>query len=271
MRYLGYLLLIAQCTYVSASSNAWQIQIANMQQGNSACELNSDEFTRLYLEWMSEEPYSLIDGKWQNRARAINFYPLPRGVVSRKLRQYQRSDDKRISLGLSGLQTLGYLLKIGSSDCQLKEGLVSELDRHSAAWLTAKAGLTIEQRYSALVNGIDLNTRVRIASIMEDIDRSPAYVAEGFTLGLDRLALQRSVKELMLLEELLTSGIPYPTLESKRRSTENDMSRILSIESPSKFHLEVLGQRLEEYRQTIEETIGKALGISTGFNALDGD
>lgn len=271
MRYYLTALLVTLANTALATPSTWTQALDSLAQSGQICELRGPQFSDLYLSWMSEEPFALIDSNWQNRARRINFYPLPRGVLSRKLRQYQSASDKQLSVGLSGLQTLGFLIVNEIDDCSLKKHLVQQLQLDTERWDAAKSQLTTKQQYLALVNGIEVNTRVRVLTISEGLVQNPAYVAEGFVAGLESQAFLESMNALMNLEQSLSGGIPYPKLDDQRSRIRDDITHTLAKKHLTAFHMEVLSQRINEYRTTIEETIGNSLGLTTGFNSLDGD
>lgn len=241
------------------------------KQLTTSCPLSEEDFRELYLAWLPEEPYGLIDREWQADARSISFYPLPRGVLSRQLKRYKLNPKMNLQVGVKGLQTLGYLTATKQIDCSLQHQIIDALKRDTQAWLSKTATLTTEQKYFALLNGLELNLINRAEQIVLSIQASPAYRPEAFLDGLERDALYYSIVSLTALEKSLSLGIPFERLDRQRTSLLKDTERYAFHKKLTAFHIEVLRQRIEDYETAIKETLGIALGLSIGFNALDGD
>ena len=130
--------------------------------------------------------------------------------------------------------------------------------------------------FNALTTGLEFNANVRLGRPLGTFDRPRPNRAEA-------RRSQRSVHNLTVsmqgLADLATAMAPDLD-DGIEAGFEVILAALARLENPTlsdvadiqgRFRVEVIQQRISELRQTILTEMGSSLGVSAGFNALDGD
>lgn len=203
--------------------------------------------------------------------------------------------------GLFALERLLYdddLSGYGTQDyeCKLVRAIARDLARMAAAvdrdWdefaktmLTAGQGgnsrfLTEREPrlalYTALMTGLEFTEDQRLGRPLGTFERPRPNRAEARRSG---RSLRNAVLSLEALRDLARSlsATPIPRTEAAFDEALETASRIetsdlASVADPStRIRVEALQQRIGDIRESVAAEIGAALGLSAGFNSMDGD
>lgn len=140
------------------------------------------------------------------------------------------------------------------------------LDRREAA----------QALYTALMTGLTFTETQRLARPMGSFDRPRPEQAEARRSGRSLRNVILSLEALRGLAGTLSNGdIPQTeaafdaALETAR---ELDDPVLAGVSDPQgRLEVEVLKQRVEAIRRAVDGELGAALGVSQGFNSMDGD
>ena len=243
------------------------------------------------------------------RAEAIAFWPDERDATGRALERLLAGDDPAAlapeafaeasvaARGLLALERLLYGEPYGAGDpaCDLARAIAADLaataEAVEAAWrdgfarmlLTAgEPGSTLflseaEARaalFTALATGLEFTADGRLGRPLGTFDRPRPNRAESRRSG-------RSARNVLLslraLRDLAATLAEAPgTLEALDRAAASaealDDPAPAGVAEPSgRFTVEALQTEVAQARRTAEEEIGTALGVTRGFNSLDGD
>lgn len=130
--------------------------------------------------------------------------------------------------------------------------------------------------YTALSTGLEFLHDQRLARPLGTFDRPRPHRAEARR---SERSLRHIELSLAALEDLATTmydGDLTETraafAEARERAAELDDPALAGVADPSKrFKVEVLQRAVNDIRNAVNTEIGKPLGITAGFNALDGD
>ena len=133
--------------------------------------------------------------------------------------------------------------------------------------------------FNALTTGLEFNADVRLGRPLGTFDRPRPNRAEARrserslqNLTVSTQALAELAAALSASQPALRSGIDAGFALVHEAAERVDDPRLASVADPQgRLHVEVLQQRTRELRQRILTEMGPSLGISAGFNALDGD
>lgn len=152
----------------------------------------------------------------QARARQFLFYPAPRGGVSRatKAAVADNASPESAPPGARGLHAMGYLAQ--KSECAYNQALVAQMQNDLDEWQTATDKMSTKQQFNAVIAGIDLNLKYRITAWVKRLNQSLSYRAEAFQPGFEVTTLPTSVRHVIALEQRLSAGVPFATLDLTR-------------------------------------------------------
>ena len=245
----------------------------------------------------------------EERAFALAFWPDPRGSTLKALAGLIRNQDKAVlapgefttvSVAARGFYALEYLLfdpQFASSNgpfhCALVQAITADIATNAQAILEDwQGGFGAEmmnpengtyrstseahqQFFTALLSGLEFTSDVRLGRPMGTFERPRPNRAEARRSG---RSLRHVVLSLEATEQLagLLSG-EDPDIAGRFQAA---LERALALNDPifasvakhhGRFQVEVLQQKIDEIRDILTQELGPRLGISAGFNALDGD
>jgi uncharacterized protein len=139
---------------------------------------------------------------------------------------------------------------------------------------------SVQELYKALLTGLEFTADQRLGRPLGTFERPRPARAEAWRSGRSLRNVELSVAATGELAGLLASGLP----EERRAPLEIAIERALrlagrlddpvfaGVEDPTgRLRVEVLQQSVNDVRDAAEAVIGSALGVSQGFNSLDGD
>ena len=197
--------------------------------------------------------------------------------------------------GLLALERLLYVAPDTPRRCEAIRALAADLDRVAseieAGWRdgyadamrdAGEAGNTTffaeaeaeAALYTALQSGMDFIEEQRLGRPMGTFDRPTPERAEAWRSG----RAQRNVAlSLAALRDLAAALAEAPRT---RAALDEAVAAAEALDDPAfagvgdpagRFRLEALQQKVRDARRIAGEEIGAALGVTEGFNALDGD
>lgn len=247
----------------------------------------------------------------EDRAFALAFWPDPRGVTPKTLGTLIRDRDavidtaesfKTVSVAVRGFYALEFLLydpqlmQDASSDygCALIRAITRDMSQTSAAisaeWMETHADLmrspganttyrseteAAQQLFTALSTGLQFTSETRLGRPVGTFDRPRPKRAEARRSERSLRHVQLSLAATRALAHMLSDGdvhIAEAFDRAERIAAELDDPVFAGVADPQgRFRVEVLQQAINDLRGRIATDLGPRLGISAGFNALDGD
>jgi len=130
--------------------------------------------------------------------------------------------------------------------------------------------------YTALSTGLEFLHDQRLARPLGTFDRPRPRRAEARRSDRSLRHIELSLAALENLATTMFDGDLTETraafVEARERAAELDDPALAGVADPSKrFKVEVLQRAVNDIRNVVNTEIGKPLGITAGFNALDGD
>ncbi|MEL6522865.1 MAG: imelysin family protein [Pseudomonadota bacterium] len=241
----------------------------------------------------------------QGLSLAMSFWPDPKDSTGKAIGRLIAAEDPivddanafpEVSAAAQGFTALERLIFDDTQNeayrCRMIRAVTSDLARKSttinAAW-PEYAGLltspndryqseTEAQRaiYTALATGLEFLHDQRLGRPLGTFDRPRPRRAEARR---SERSLRHIRLSLVALNDL-ASKLSDADLPKATAAFENAILRATSIDDPAlagvadpaqRFKIEVLQQSIRAIQVAVIEEIGKPLGISAGFNALDGD
>ena len=218
----------------------------------------------------------------------------------------QPDEFHELSVAARGLFALEYLLyddqfagyEADSYSCRLVQAISADLarmaeeidqewhDEAAPALLSAgEAGNTtyldrdeaVRVLYTSLLSGLEFTADSRLGRPMGTFDRPRASRAEArrsgrslrnVTLSLE--ALQGLARALMAPDEMPQSEAAFASVFEAIEAVETpDLSQVDEISG--RLKVEIVQQRVQLLRRTVEGEVGGHFGLSAGFNSADGD
>lgn len=242
------------------------------------------------------------------RNLAIAFWPDPKGATPRTLRQLLARDAPlppyaRVSVAARGLPALETMLYdpafngYGADDpgCRLVQAAAEDLAANGAALAAEWQGFAQALRsagpgnprflsvrearqllFTALLGGLQFDDDQRLARPLGTFDRPRPERAEARESGRSLRNVQISLAAARALAEALTSGHAeetFPALDyAIKVAARLDDPTFDAVATPvGRMKLQDLRDAVHRAREYARVEIGAELGVSAGFNALDGD
>lgn len=257
--------------------------------------------------WISHIQFGPVED--QGLALAMSFWPDPKNRVGTALRRLTQAQDPivddpqtfdHVSVAAQGFTALERLLFIPQDDaeyaCRLTSAIALGLADKSAdialAWpefalLMTQADSQHTDRFqskaevqramfTALSTGLEFLHDQRLGRPLGTFDRPRPRRAEARRSGRTLRHIQLSLAALENLAELMTDA-PMPKTraafaQARARAEQLDDPALAGVADPAtRFRIEVLQQAVAKIQDAVRQEIGQPLGITAGFNALDGD
>lgn len=182
--------------------------------------------------------------------------------------------------------------------CELLHAVTADIARTAAAisddWTNAHAAVilspgpgspyqdedeALRALYTALTTGLEVTSDARVGRPLGTFERPRPKRAEARRSGRSLAHVVLSLEALRELGVMLASPVPEDAdrLDAAFVAALDSAARLddpvfAGVSDPQgRFRVEVLQQRIDEIRIAAGETIAPSLGISAGFNSLDGD
>lgn len=138
----------------------------------------------------------------------------------------------------------------------------------------------LQELYKALMTGLEFTADSRLGRPLGTFEKPRPKRAEAWRSGRSLRNVQISIAATSALAEILASDVPEETRAPLNVAIEragrlagrlNDPV-FTGVETPTgRLRIEVLQQAVNDVRDASQAVIGPALGVSQGFNSLDGD
>lgn len=261
--------------------------------------------------WVAVSHLRFGPSEVDNRAFALAFWPDPRGATPKTLAALIRASDpvvetpeefRTVSVAGRGFYALEFLLfdtdiaEMGTPEyrCALIRAVSSDIAQNAAGilndWDMRYAELmrgaghndtyrseaeALRQLFTAMSTGLQFTSDVRLGRPLGTFDRPRPNRAEarrsGRSLRHVVLALQ-STRGLAGLMSDANPALDAAFAKALRRAEALDDPVFAGVAAPQgRLRVEVLQQHVDLIRQQIAQDLGPALGITAGFNSLDGD
>lgn len=231
---------------------------------------------------------------------------LTRLMTARDKAAYDRDDFRQISIAGRGFYALEFLLydaglsTLGDAGyrCALTRAITQDIADNAAAILAdwragysdtltrPGAGRTyetaqesVQELYKSLVGGLQFTADTRLGRPLGTFDRPRPNRAEARRSG---RSLRHVVLSLEAARELATmlAGDDIPLATTLGGAFDETLSQASALNDPvfagvaspqTRLKVEILQQSITGLRNRITSSLGPHLGVSAGFNALDGD
>jgi len=245
-----------------------------------------------------------------DRAFALAFWPDPRGKTPKALATLIRDVDpvvstadafSTVSVAARGFYAMEYLLFDAqftaheNSDyvCTLVEAVAQDIDANASAilgdWESGYADLlgnpgndtyrteaeAAQQLFTSLSIGLEFTWGTRLARPMGTFDRPRPNRAEARRSGRSLRNVTLAIEATYELAELLSGGD-----EGLSSAFDRALERANTLDDPvfagvaepgGRLRVEILQTAVYDIRKIVGEELGPSLGITAGFNSLDGD
>jgi len=137
----------------------------------------------------------------------------------------------------------------------------------------------MQELFKALGTGLQITADLRLGRPLGSFARPRPNRAEAWRAGLSLLLVieaLHSQRQLALLLAEEDAGLKARLTDAFDRALGDaaalDDPALAGVATPAgRFRVEALQQRVNEIRQVVAQELGPKLGVSAGFNALDGD
>lgn len=260
--------------------------------------------------WISVSHLRFGPSEENDRAFALAFWPDPRGATPKALNTLIRDEDpvvedsdsfETISVAARGFYALEFLLyapefaEAGDAAyrCRLIQAVTANIAANAAAieagWEDGYADLMREtgndryrtdteaakQLFTSLSTGLEFTSGMRLGRPLGSFDRPRPTRAEA-------RRSERSLRHVILSLEANKSLAAQlsDSDEEIAAAFERAIERAKALEDPSfagvsdpqkRFRVEALKSDVDEIRMLLAQDLGPELGITAGFNSLDGD
>lgn len=184
--------------------------------------------------------------------------------------------------------------------CRLTQAIADDIARTAAdlqaAWTDEYADLlrnpgpenpvyyseseSIRELYGALMTGLEFTIDQRLARPLGTFERPRPRRAEAWRSGRSLRNVTRSVEATGALAQILARGLPEDQRAALDMAIVEALEEADGLQDPAfkgvsdptgRLRIEVLRNSIADFRDTARDTIGTSLGVSPGFNSLDGD
>jgi len=137
----------------------------------------------------------------------------------------------------------------------------------------------LQEVYKALDTGLQINADLRLGRPLGTFDKPRPNRAEARRSGRSLRHVAVSLTELQALAAFLAAGDPElaAKLDAKfdvalKKAAALDDPVFAGVAAPAgRIRVEALQQSVNDIRAVVTQSLGPALGVSVGFNSLDGD
>lgn len=268
-------------------------------------------FYRAFDAWVSVSHLRFGPSETDNRAFALAFWPDTRGATPRTLAQLIAVEDPvvesrdaftAVSVAARGFYALEYLLfdpeisRQGEAAyrCALTRAIAEDIAANADAirqgWAD-KYGVFLreagrndvyrtenearQQLFTALSAGLEFTADMRLGRPLGDFDRPRPNRAEARRSGRSLRHVELSLEANRGLAAVLTTDDPELDAAFARaldRAATLDDPVFAGVATPQgRIRIEALKQAVEDIRRRLALDVGPRLGLTAGFNALDGD
>lgn len=261
--------------------------------------------------WVAVSHLRFGPSEVDNRAFALAFWPDPRGKTPKTLGTMIRAEDTvidspdefaTVSVASRGFYALEFLLfdpnfqSDGKTEysCDLIKALALDIAATSAAihedWVKEYASLmkspgqdqtyrdtsdVLRQLFTALSTGLEFTSEMRLGRPLGTFDRPRPRRAEARRSGRSQRHVLISLAATRDLAMHLSDDDPGLDALFQRASeigSKLDDPDFAGVSDPmSRFRVEALKSAIDDVRRAVMEELGTRLGVSAGFNSLDGD
>ncbi|MCV6595298.1 MAG: imelysin family protein [Silicimonas sp.] len=259
--------------------------------------------------WLRVSHLRFGPSETDDRAFSLAFWPDPRGSAPKVLRRLIADRDPIVENGAAfgdvsvagrGFYALEFLLfDQGFADeaegyhCALIGAITRDMAGNARAILEGWTGgygalmavpgndtyrdgtEAARQLFTALSTGLEFTSGMRLGRPLGTFDRPRPKRAEARRAGRSLRHVMLSLEATRDLAARLSGGD-----DAIDRAFVAALARAEALEDPvfagvadpqSRFRVEVLQQKVDEIRTLLAQRLGPQLGVSAGFNSLDGD
>jgi len=243
-----------------------------------------------------------------DRAFALAFWPDGRGKTPKALSGLIAAQDPVVdtpeafaeaSIAARGFYALEFLLydpaytQAGAYRCRLITAIARDIDRITGEilvdWVNQQSPDMAEpfagryrsetevarQFFTALSTGMEFTSDVRLGRPLGSYDRPRPKRAEAWRSGRSLRHVTVSLDSMRQLAALLSendAALDAAYEKTLKRAEALDDPIFAGVAEPaSRLRVEALRQTLEDIREILGRDIGPKLGVTAGFNSLDGD
>ncbi len=260
--------------------------------------------------WVTVSHLRFGPSEEDNHAFALAFWPDPRGSTPKALGTLLRNEDsvvesrksfRDISVAARGFHALEFMLydpqfaEVENTDyqCALIRAITADIADSAVeildGWRSGYADLmaypgnetyrteaeAVRQLFTALSTGLEFTADARLGRPMGSLDRPRPNRAEAWRSGRSLRHVILSLEAARELAAALSGGdkaLEAPISRALDRARDLKDPIFAGVVDPQgRLRVESLQRSVNEIRQKIAEDIGPRLGISAGFNSLDGD
>lgn len=137
----------------------------------------------------------------------------------------------------------------------------------------------LQEFYKALDTGLQINADLRLGRPLGTFDKPRPKRAEAWRSGRSLRHLQLSLVQLRELARLLAAD-DADLAQRLQAKFDAALTKVDALDDPAfagvatpagRFRVEALQQAVNDIRAEVTQSLGPALGVSVGFNSLDGD
>lgn len=296
--------------YQSLSDAATELEKAASENCATENTALQEAFHNAFDAWVRVSHLRFGPSEDEDRAFALAFWPDPRSATPKALTALMAEQDpivftetgfSTVSVAARGFYALEFLLfdpQFASNEsadyhCALTQAVASDISRNADAilsgWQNGYSDLisrpendtyrssaeAVKQVFTALITGLEFTSQARIGRPLGTFERPRPMRAEARRSG---RSLRHVVLSLAATRELAAQiSMNDPQVDAAfsraiKRANALDDPVFAGVSGPaSRLRVEVLQQDLDTILQLLVENVGPSLGISAGFNALDGD
>ncbi|MEM9342410.1 MAG: imelysin family protein [Pseudomonadota bacterium] len=265
-------------------------------------------YNEAFDAWVRVSHLRFGPSETDDRAFALAFWPDPRGSTPKALSTLIRDQDpavetaeafSTVSVAARGFYALEFLLydpqfaDSGAYRCTLTQAIANDIAANSAAilgdWEATYATLMSEpgndtyrtpteaaqQVFTALSTGLEFTADTRMGRPLGTFERPRPNRAEARRSGrsLRHVVLSlEATRELAALISDQDDAVDQAFADALDRAKGLDDPVFAGVADPqTRFPIDVLQTRITSIRRLLAEEIGPELGVTAGFNSLDGD
>ncbi|MEM9267659.1 MAG: imelysin family protein [Pseudomonadota bacterium] len=292
-----------------SSQSATLAQTAEQECAPTSPDL-VEAYHKAFDAWVSVSHLRFGPSEEDDRAFALAFWPDPRGSTPKALATLIRDEDSvvadpqsfsTVSIAARGFYALEFLLfdpQFAGADpqsytCTLIQAVTADIARNAAdilaGWQNGYGDLmsnpgndtyrtsteAAQQVFTALSTGLEFTSQTRLGRPMGSFERPRPNRAEA-------RRSERSLRHVVLSLEATQELAALLSMENPevQQAFDDALQRANALEDPvfagvanpiGRLRVEALQQSVERIRAILAQNVGPSLGISAGFNALDGD